>query len=86
LADLTKQLMDQIEAGRLEEANRTLQLINSLSRDPSVCNQATLAALKKARTLSIIQRSHLQRRLRLVQASRLFHPPADVGRTWQIDG
>jgi hypothetical protein len=87
LVDLTEQLLDQIGKGLLEEANRTVQTLISTGGDPSVCNQTTLAALKKARTLALIQRSHLQRRLRMVHASRLFHPSADPATmTWQIDG
>jgi hypothetical protein len=87
LVDLREQLLDQIGKGLLEEANCTVQSLISKCSDPALCNQTTLAALKKARTLALIQRSHLQRRLRMVQASRLFHTSAESGTTtWQIDG
>jgi hypothetical protein len=87
LVDLREQLLDQIGKGLLEEANRTVQSLISNCSDPELCNQTTLAALKKARILALIQRSHLQRRLRMVQASRLFHTSAESHTaTWQIDG
>jgi hypothetical protein len=87
LADLTKALLDQIETGRLEEAYSTVQSLISRGSDPSICNQATLIALKKARTLALIQRSHLQRRLRMMQASRLFNAPVESDlATWRVDG
>jgi hypothetical protein len=87
LVDLREQLLDQIGKGLLEEANQTVQSLISKSSDPSLCNQTTLATLKKARTLALIQRSHLQRRLRMVQASRLFHTSMEPSiTTWQIDG
>jgi len=87
LADLTKVLLDQIETGRLEEAYCTVQSLISRSSDPSICNQATLTDLKKARDLALIQRSHLQRRLRMVQASRLFNTPVEADlATWRVNG
>jgi hypothetical protein len=87
LADLTEQLLEQIATGRLDEANRTVQSLISQSSNPSICNRATLTALREARTLALVERSHLQRRLRMVQASRLFQTPIDAGpATWQIDG
>ena len=87
MADLVKQLLEQIEAGRSEEAMRTVALLNSLGSDPTICNQQTLDALQRARTLAIVQRSHLQRRLRSLQASRLFHSHIEAIRTtWYIDG
>jgi hypothetical protein len=87
LADLIRQLLDQIETGRLEEANRTSRLIHSLGRDPSICNRESLAGLKKAWTLAIVQRSHIQRRLRSLAASRLYRPAVDTDRrTFQLEG
>jgi hypothetical protein len=87
LVDLNKQLLEQIEKGLLEDANRTVELLIAQSSHPSVCNRETLNALRKARTLALIQRSHLQRQLRMAHASRLFHTPVEAGApTVQIDG
>jgi hypothetical protein len=87
MSELLKRLLEQIESGRLEEATLTSQLLNSFCRDPSFCNAEALSAFQKARTLAIIQRSHLQCRLRSVAASRLYRSPLDTDRnTWQIDG
>jgi hypothetical protein len=87
LADLLKQLLDQIEAGRSEDALYTIELMNFRSSDPAIRNQQTLDALQKARTLALIQRSHLQRRLRSLEARRFFHSHAEpISATWQIDG
>ena len=87
MVDLCTQLLNEIAAGDVEQADRTLQQVNALAADPSICNQQTLDALKKARTLAMIQRSHIQRRLRTVRASHLFYAPQDAGlNTWQIDG
>jgi hypothetical protein len=85
--DLVRQLLNEIENGRIEEATRTSQRLGSRCSDPAVCNRETLTALKKASTLAIIQRSHIQRRLRSLAASRLYRPPIAMARnTWQIDG
>jgi hypothetical protein len=87
LADLVNQLLGQIEAGQSEDALRTVELLNFQVSDPAICNQQTLDALLKARTLALIQRSHLQRRLRSLEARRLFHPQVEpISATWQIDG
>lgn len=86
MADLTKLLLEQIETGRLEEAALTLNLIGSRAADPDVCNQATLDTLQKAKVLALIHRSHIQRQLRSLQASRLFDTPTDNrAATWQIE-
>jgi hypothetical protein len=80
-------LLTQIEAGQLEDANRTLELLKKHAADPAVCNQETLNTLQKAKVLAMIQRSHIQRELRSLQASRLFNMPAEVSApTWRIDG
>jgi hypothetical protein len=86
LADLCTQLLREIANGEFEEANGTVQKLNALSSDPSVCNRRTLEILQNARTLTLIQRSQLQRRLRSLQASRLFIAPQEAGlTTWRID-
>jgi hypothetical protein len=86
LANLLAKLLREIEAGCVEEANRTIQMLVPKFRDPANCNRDTLAALEKARTLALIQRSQIQRRLRTVAASRLYAAPSDlIFNTWRID-
>jgi hypothetical protein len=87
LGKLTDRIIQEIRSGRLEEANRSVQLLGSLASNPSVCSQETLDALQEARTLALIHRSHIQRRLRSLASSRLYRAPLDPDRkTWQIDG
>ena len=87
MPNLTRLLLDQVEGGRFEEAARTVELINSRCGDPHICTQEMLDALQKAKVLTMIQRSHIQRQLRSLQASRLFDVPADnSAATWRIDG
>jgi hypothetical protein len=86
MGDLAKLLLEQVQSGQLESATLTLELLNSQAGDPAVCNQETLDILQKAKVLAVIQRSHVQRQLRSLQASRLFAEPVDAGTaTWRID-
>jgi FMN phosphatase YigB (HAD superfamily) len=87
LPNLARLLLDQVEGGRLEEAAWTVELINSRCSDPHVCTKETLDALQKAKVLATIQRSHIQRQLRSLQARRLFDAPSEgSATTWRIDG
>jgi hypothetical protein len=87
LADPLAKLLNEIEAGRVEDANRTIQLLDSWFRDPAHCTPETLAALERARTLALIQRSQIQRRLRTVAASRLYAIPTGLHfNTWRLEG
>ncbi len=90
--NLTRQLLDEIAGGRLEDANRTVQCIGSLSKDPAasreIVTRETLDALQKARTLALVQRSHIQSRIRKLAVRRLYPAPIEFAErsTWRIDG
>ena len=87
MASLTGDILAAIEAGHLEKATRLVQTLGSLIRDPAICTQETLAALQRARNLAIVQRSHIQRRLSSLAASRLYGVSPQTDRiTWQIEG
>jgi hypothetical protein len=84
--NLADRIVHEIELGRMEEALEIVQALNSIGGNPSVCNRRTLDALQKARTLALVQRSHVQRKLRSLQASRLYTPrPETERRTFEID-
>jgi hypothetical protein len=84
--NLLANLLKEIETGRLEDAVRTSNLLSPLLRDPSVCTRATLDALERARNLALIERSHLQFRLRSLAASRLYRSQVEgASATWTID-
>ncbi len=85
MPDLLRQLLEQIQTGRLDDANATMREFGSVNTDPAFLNRETLTVLKQAWTLAVIQRSHIRQRLRVASARRLYDPGGEVRRTWQID-
>ncbi len=85
--DLAPEILRQIERGDLAAASNTLCKIEAQAHLPHVCNPELLTALQKARSLVIVQRSHLLMQLRSLDASRLYCTPAPITtQTWQLDG
>lgn len=84
---LSRQMLQQVEANKYEDAACTLAQIGAGAHIPSVCNAEMIAALQQARALVLIQRVSLIRQLRALDTRSLYRAaPDDVPSTWRLDG
>ena len=80
-------MLRNVECGDLPEAAAVLQLIDAQASLPNVCNAELLASLQKARSLLIVRRASLVRRLRSLRTRQPYTAAcAPVTPTWQLDG
>jgi hypothetical protein len=84
---LESQLLREIAAEDATRATETLQLLTAQYQASEVSPEEALSVLENAICLAKAQGAHLRFKLRSLDASRVYWPPADPATaTWHIEG